>query len=394
MTKVGKLTRGVALLGPACKVISRIGKKKLVVELPSVGELPYILPLLRAARQLARVHLIVTPVHWDDLAHPAVRRLLAPLAGNFSLMRRADVVSLHAHLGFDGFLTSEQFSEPLLRPAICIFHGQPSKALTYTEEMLRCYDHFCHLGPLHRRALDEFVAAAGISSVRLPTSHAVGYPKSDAVVRGGAVPSHDDELKRLKKFARIVLYAPAFNEYATLRTIGLELIQTLAALPDTGVLVKLAPDSIGSTADHYATGGVDWRRKIEALGLPNVLVARDLDIGGYIAVADVMVTDVSGVGYEFLAVGKPVIYVDCPRFYERVVLPQHPQLTLSECLSRDTINGGRNYGIVIQSLDELPLAVSAARPEHDGCGLQKQLLYNPGTATEALLQTLNRLLVP
>jgi len=100
------------------------------------------------------------------------------------------------------------------------------------------------------------------------------------------------------------------------------------------------------------------------------------------------------VGYEFLAAGKPVVYVDCPKFYEHTVLPRHPHLTLDDCLARDTINGGRRYGAVVTSVDELPNAVIEAYLDHDVDRLQKRLLYNPGQATKALLDTLACLFPP
>jgi len=393
MVIVKKLRRAMALLRPTMELLRHHGKKKLVIELAMAGELPFILPILKNATELPGIRLILMPAHDHDLVVPQVSDALRPIGANFSVMRRDDIQSLGKWIRFDGLVTSEQFSEPLFRPAVCVFHGHPSKGITFTKQVIERFDHFFHLGPIHRNALDEFVVAQEIDRESLPELHEIGYPKTDDLIRGSLTLEQGLFGDRLRPFDKVILYAPAFNEHCTLRTIGVELITTLASLSGACVIVKLAPDSIGQLDNHYATGGVDWRKQIESLELENVFVAMDLDIGPCIAVSDMMVTDVSGVGYEFLATGKPVIYFECLDFYEKVVLPKHPELTLDDLLDRDTMNGGRHYGTVVRSLDQLRDVLSGPLPGHSAEQLQKLLLYNPGNATKATMQTLARLFV-
>jgi CDP-glycerol glycerophosphotransferase (TagB/SpsB family) len=101
-----------------------------------------------------------------------------------------------------------------------------------------------------------------------------------------------------------------------------------------------------------------------------------------------MITDVSGVAYEFLVTGKPVVFFDCPEFYQHTVSPANPTLTLSEIIERDTINGGRRYGTVVRSLPELTQALSQPLPAPNADQMQNGLLYNPGCATAVMLKTL------
>lgn len=391
MTIATKLERALTLAKPARELLGHWGTKKLIVELAIPGELPYILPLLKHADRLPGIRLVLVPSDDRALEVDQVRRALQPISDNFSILRRDDVQSLSRWIRFDGFLTSEQFSKPLLRPSICIFHGQPSKGITFTKRVVDSFDHFFHLGPLHHKAFDEFVDSHEIERSSLPESHAIGYPKTDELL--GGLLSHNQQIfdDRLSEFDKKILYAPAFNEHCTLRTIGTELIETLSSLAGTCVIVKLAPDSIERTDNVYATGGVDWPARIESLGLENVFIATDLDIGPFIAIADVMVTDVSGVGYEFLATGKPVVYFECLDFYEQVVLSQNPDLSLDDLLSRDTINGGRRYGTVVRSLEELTTALTKPLPTPCAQTMQQRLLYNPGSGTQAMLEALTRL---
>lgn len=392
MFLVRKLRRAISLVLPIIALIRQFGDKRLVIELAMVGELPYVLPLLQNADKLAGVRLILMPKDQCDLTAPEVVESLTPIRDKFFVMRRDDIQSLAKWFRFDGFLTSEQFSEPLLRPAVCIFHGQPSKGLTFSEQVLRQFDHFFHLGPLHRKALDEFVASRNIEASIVPRLHEVGYPKTDWVIRDKPNTRESLFSGQLKSFDRVILYAPAFNKHCTLHTIGEQLTAELARQPDTGVIVKLAPDMIGTKNNDYATNGIDWQQRIESWGWQNVFIGTSLDIGSYILAADLMVTDVSGVGYEFLATGKPVIYFECLDFYSQVVLPKHPELVLSDLLGRDTMNGGRQYGTVVRSLAELSEVLSKPLNSPAACEMQQRLLYNPGHGSDAMVRTLARIL--
>jgi len=392
MFLVRKLRRAIALVLPIIALIRQRGDKRLVVELAMIGELPYVLPLLRKADELSGVRLILMPKDGVDPTALEVAESLNAIHNNFVVMCSDDVQSLAKWFRFDAFLTSEQFSEPLLRPAICLFHGQPSKGLTFTEQVLRRFDHFFHLGPLHRTALDEFVASRGIDASLLPELHEVGYPKSDSVIRGNPGMRASLFSGQLESFDRVILYSPAFNKHCTLHTMGEELVSTLAGQPDACVIIKLAPDMIGKTNNEYATDGIDWQQRIESWGWQNVFIGTSLDIGPYILAADLMVTDVSGVGYEFLATGKPVVYFECLDFYSQVVLPKQPELSLSELLARDTMNAGRKYGTVVRSLEELTEALSKPLNSPVAREMQKRLLYNPGHGTDAMVRTLARIL--
>jgi SAM-dependent methyltransferase len=227
----------------------------------------------------------------------------------------------------------------------------------------------------------------------LPEIFEAGYPKTDVLFAGLYDRSVVLAELGLDPARKTVLYAPAFNEKATLRTIGSELVAAMASLRGINLIIKLAPDSIRKKDNIYATGGVCWREQLKQHESERCRIADDLDINRYLVAADVMVTDVSGVAYDFLVLGKPVIYYDCPQFYSEYVTRFDDSLTFDECLSDDSINAGRNYGLVVKSIDELisrleehlkgefPLTASVNGPE--------LFLYHPGHATENSLSKID-----
>ncbi len=355
------------------------------------GEWPYVRPLVLAASKWTDVDVLLVQGRDCKLAHP---ELLAEIE---DLPRSVRIVSSHEAENAlrcstnSIFVTSEQFGKPLSRPSVCIFHGQPSKGLTFTKEILSDFDHFFLLGPLQRRCLEEFISRCSECSF-MPALHEIGYPKSDKIVVDAVDPESIRRQYSIPDGARIILYAPAFNEGCTLRTIGLRLIESLASLNNVFLIVKLAPDMVSGLSCDYFAGGCDWGKLINDMSLSNVAVAAPLDVSPCLAAADMMVTDVSGVAYEMLCIGKPVVFYDCPSFYSNYVMNRVPGLSLRELIENDTMNGGRNYGRVVRTLEELCWAVQQPSQSVDRRDMTEMLLFNPGNATDSAAACIRRLL--
>lgn len=360
-----------------------------------MGQWPYIEPVLRRLSDNPRYVVCIcrTGDRLDRqrlMVHMRSQRI-----GSIPIVDREDVRSVGKLFPAAAFLTCEQFSDPVCHPAICFFHGQPSKGLTFNQPIVDRFEHFCLIGPLHEQALREHLQDRPAKTDRrsgdsnLPHLHRCGYPKSDWVIHQN--PNSD---KQIPQRPKRILYAPAFNERATLRTIGLRLITAVAKIdvPDNGnieLIVKLAPDSMESTNDIAATGGVDWQRAIDDLKLPNVVVVKDLAIDKHLLWADVMVTDVSGVALEMLALGKPVIYFDCPEFYRSIWEEHHRHIPFETFLCRQTVSGLRDVANVVSSIDELTDGLRQCLLPPDRNDMQRRLLYNPGAGTEAVLDVID-----
>jgi CDP-glycerol glycerophosphotransferase (TagB/SpsB family) len=221
-----------------------------------------------------------------------------------------------------------------------------------------------------------------------------GYGKSDAVISGRFDGSAIAREWGLDPSRRTVLYAPAFNKGASLREFGPELVETLLAANAYNVLAKLPEDVFEPNASAAATGGNDWRARFLALEAahPSFRLVRDYRVDRALAVADVLVTCVSSVSFEMLALGKPVIFVDTPRFYDAYLKEIFPDRATEGWRHRTTINAGREFGTVVNDYRNLPAAVESAQCVRTTEELQRELLYHPGRAIDAMLLNLDAML--
>lgn len=367
----------------------------IAVELPMLGEMPYIIPILRKMTDSADFSVVLACRDYGNDVKMLDAFLPAGVLSRILVINSGFLDPLSSLI--DLYVTSEQFS--LGHPrifSICVFHGQPSKGITFSCKILESFDMFFFLGPLHRQALEGFIQRNSVAS-RLPEIFEAGYPKLDPLINRKYDRQHVLRSLGLSGDRRTVLYAPAFNEFATLRTFGPDLVDALTGIDDINVIIKLAPDSINSVTNFYATGGINWREVLKKFEGERCRVADDIDINPYLEAADLMVTDVSGVAYDFLITGKPVVYFDCPDFYTKYLPRYDVGLTLEECLADDSVNAGRNYGTVVGNLAELRHVVTDCLSNNYGAycppaGMADALVYNPGTATDVSFDRIEKLL--
>jgi hypothetical protein len=165
-------------------------------------------------------------------------------------------------------------------------------------------------------------AAAGLVDRHGPRAALIGYPKVDCLVDGSLNRQAIQEELGLDPNRPTVLYAPTWSPYSSLNAMGDDLIAALARL-DVNVIVKLHDRSLDSTL--RGSGGIDWGHKLDALcRAPNVHAASGADISPYLFVADVLVTDHSSAGFEFMLMDRPIVVVDCPQ------LIQHARISPSK----------------------------------------------------------------
>src|SRR6185295_447868 len=108
------------------------------------------------------------------------------------------------------------------------------------------------------------------------------------------------------------------------------------------VLAKLAIDC----ADFSRVGGIDWFAEIGRLEsqYPNFKLFRGVEADPALACSDVVVTCVSSIGLDFMALKRPVIFIDTPKFYGETLPSWFPDRDVSGWSDRTTVNGGREFG--------------------------------------------------
>ena len=149
----------------------------------------------------------------------------------------------------------------------------------------------------------------------------VGYPKVDCLVDGSLDRSRVLREMGLDPSAPTVLYAPTWSPYSSLNQAGASIIESLAR-SGGNVIVKLHDRSY-DTSDR-ASGGVDWRLRLERVCRDfGVHLAGGFDASPYLVAADVLVTDHSSVGFEYMLLDRPVVVIDCPQLLAHARVSRH-----------------------------------------------------------------------
>jgi len=176
-----------------------------------------------------------------------------------------------------------------------------------------------------------------------------------------------------------VLYAPTWSPASSLNAMGIDLVRALLERP-VNVIVKLH-DRSRDLRERYS-GGVDWAAALEPIvrGRRGV-VAPGHDISPYLVAADLMITDHSSAGFEFLLRDRPIVRIHRPELLRLAnVHPEYAELLGSVAESVDTL--AEALAAVDRGLAN-PTARSARRREGAA-----DLFYRPGTATARATQYL------
>jgi hypothetical protein len=222
---------------------------------------------------------------------------------------------------------------------------------------------------VNERRLRNFVAC-GVIDEDSPAVRLIGMPKVDCLVDGSL--RRDDVLRDLSldPDRPTVLYGPTWSPASSLNRLGTDLIERLVRLP-INVIVKLHDRSFDSRPMY--SGGVDWRARLTPLlAHPHARL-----VGGtitpYLAAADVMITDHSSAGFEFLLLDRPLIRIELPELIAGAdVHPDYVRL-LSDA-SHNVTGAGAAARAVMLALEDHDTRSATRR------AIASSLFYRPGTA--------------
>jgi hypothetical protein len=272
---------------------------------------------------------------------------------------------------FDAYLTSDFMWQRLAFPTcrIQMFHGVGGKyGFDAPTESMRAWH---RLFFVNRRRLTNCVASGAIDA-HTPATRLIGMPKVDCLVDGSL--DRDEVLKSigLPPNRPTVLYAPTWSPASSLNRLGVDVIQALRQLP-INVIVKLHDRSCDPRPQY--SGGIDWRAAlVPHLEKGAAILAPGADICPYLAAADVMVTDHSSAGFEYLLRDRPIVRIHVPELiglanihedYVRLLAT----VSESTCAIDDTITA-------VERALANPSALSATRR-----AVAADLFHEPGTAT-------------
>jgi len=348
----------------------RRGHRSILVDARTPVNFTMIAPMYRAMAGDPRVNFYFTaseePERLRDIYREAPDRSRLVPTSAARIMR------------FDAYLASDFMWQPLPRGTcrIQMFHGVGGKyGFDAPAGSMRAWDRIFFV---NERRLRNFVKAGAIDSDS-PSIRLIGYPKVDALVNGTWSRRPVLESLKLDPARPTVLYAPTWSPASSLNAIGRELIPRLLA---TGVnlIVKLH-DRSRDVRTRYS-GGVDWVEILQPmLSAGRGVIAPGHDIGPYLVAADLMVTDHSSAGFEYLLRDRPLVRIHRPELIRDANI--HPDYVgLLASVSESVATAAETVAAVERGL-AAPDALSETRR-----AVASDLFYRPGGATARAIRGL------
>ena len=347
----------------------RSGRRRILVDARTPVNFTIVAPIYRAMASDNRVDFFFTaseePRRMRDIYREAPGiRTIHPLAAR--------------RMRFDAYVASDFMWQPLPRGTcrIQVFHGVGGKyGFDAPTTSMRAWDRIFFV---NERRLRNFIKAEAIDADS-PAIRLVGYPKLDALVNDTWQRSMVLEPMRLDPARPTVLYAPTWSPASSLNAMGLELIPRLLQT-GANVIVKLHDRSRDVRARY--SGGVDWVDAITPLlNGQRGAIAPGHDISPYLVASDLMITDHSSAGFEFLLRDRPIVRIHRPDLIrEANIHPDYVELLTSVSDS-------------VHSVDETVQAVERGLASPDALGETRRavaadLFYRPGGATARAIRNL------
>jgi hypothetical protein len=319
-------------------------------------------PIVRAMRQDPRVEFCFTASEEPRRMREIYRE--APGAPLVHPLRAATT-------RFDAYVASDFMWARLLRETrrIQVFHGVGGKyGFDAPTESMREWD---RLFFVNRRRLTNFIKAGAIDADS-PAIRLIGYPKADCLVDGSIDRSAVLRDLGLDPARPTVLYAPTWSPASSLNTMGEDVVRGLLSL-GTNLVVKLHDRSL-DLREQYS-GGVDWAARLRPLLEDGrAVLAGGHDISPYLVAADVMITDHSSAGFEFLLRDRPIIRIHRPALLQLANV--HPDYAGLLASVSDTVNNAREVCDAVLRAIADPARLSEQRHR-----VAEDLFHCPGSAT-------------
>ena len=368
------LSGALASLRRADRVLGqRSGRRRILVDARTPVNFTMVAPVYRAMAADPRVSFFFTASEEPGRLHDIYReaRATRPAGPGAAQGVRLIEPSAARRMRFDAYVASDFMWQSLPRGTcrIQVFHGVGGKygfdaPTTSMREWHRIFF-------VNERRLRNFIKAGAIDADS-PAIRLVGLPKADALVNGTWTRTAVLESLGLDPSRQTVLYAPTWSPASSLNVMGTELIRRLLAT-DVNVIVKLH-DRSRDLRPRYS-GGVDWVQALTPLlAPPRSVLAPGHDISPYLVAADLMITDHSSAGFEYLLRDRPIVRIHRPDLIRDAnIHPDYVALLASVSESVDTVEaaaGAVERGLAApDALGETRRAVAA------------DIFYRPGGAT-------------
>jgi hypothetical protein len=355
------------------RISRRSGGRRILVDARTPVNFTMVAPVVRAMQDDPRIEFFFT-------ASEEPARLA-------SIYREAHGVrTIHprraALMKFDAYVASDFMWASLPRGTrrVQVFHGVGGKYGfdAPTVSMREWHRLFF----VNERRLRNFIAAGAVDQDS-PAIRLIGMPKADCIVDGSIRREAEVAKLGLDPSRPTVLYAPTWSPESSLNALGVELVTALLNLP-VNLVIKLH-DRSRDLRERYS-GGVDWVARLQPLLTPGkAVLAPGHDISPYLVASDMMITDHSSAGFEFLLRDRPIVRIHRPALIELANI--HPDYVGLLASVSDSVDDAKGALAAV----ERGLADPARRgPERRQ--VAADLFYRPGGATARSVEALYELI--
>lgn len=216
-------------------------------------------------------------------------------------------------------------------------------------------------------------AETGLLPENDPRRIPIGFPKTDALVKG-----EFDRAELLAQYGLtgqrpVILYAPTGQDKNSLETMGKEVIQRLSATGQYDLLIK--------PHDHAKNTDINWFTELAPLEDAHTKMVRGLDITPLLFLANLLITDASSVANEYTLLNRPLVFLDVPELI---------QAAKAEGAFVDLDTWGRRGGLLVEHPEQIEEVVATSLADSDRLSgirqaIASDLFYNPGHATDAAM---------
>ena len=281
---------------------------------------------------------------------------------------------------FDVYLAADFLWMKLPRGArrVQTFHGVAGKYRTVYDSPSQSMRSWDRLFFINERRLRHFIECGAIDEDS-PAARLIGMPKLDCLVDGSLKRDELLSAMGIDPARRTILYAPTWSPHSSVVTMGEELVQRLGEA-GYAVIVKLHDRS--RDLQYVNSGGVDWGARLEpVLQKFGGVLAKGHHSSPYLAAADVMITDHSSVGFEYLLLDRPLIRIHVPELIKNTdIEPSYVDLLASAATSVTNVHE------VIAAVERGFL--NGRENSETRVAVANEMFYKPGTATDRAVKEL------
>lgn len=287
---------------------------------------------------------------------------------------------------FDLYLNADPWAAARLRRCarrVNFFHGVAGKYdLDCPTGLPMGFHYYDRVAFINRDRMQRYLDANLVTESQAVL---VGYPKLDRLACRAIDVSAVRNTLGIRNAQPIALYAPTYSPASSLHLAGEAIVRALASA-GFNVVVKLHDRSFDT--DPRYSGGVDWRARMRALEREGPITFAEIpDACPLLAAADVMVTDHSSIGFEYLVVDRPLLIFDTPG------------LTEAARINPEKVALLRSASTVVSTIDQLVDAAENAlvRPSQLSAARRRvadEMFFEPGSATARAVDLIRDMLLP